>query len=95
MNRSRDAGGSGGTVSTALFFGGEPSGENTEYFDGTSWSEQANLATDRYQIAKGNVGTAELGICIGGTGPAGPNPVLTATEEWVLPDVVIKTVSDS
>ena len=95
VNRARDNAGSGGTVSTALYFGGEPAGENTEYYDGTSWTEVANLGTDRYQISRGNVGTATLGICIGGTGPNPSNPILTVTEEWTVPDLIIKTVTTS
>jgi hypothetical protein len=59
---------------------------NTEYWDGTSWTEVADLATARDSIAAGYLRAA---LAAGGfTGT-------TATEEWTAPDVVINTLTTS
>ena len=48
----------------------------TEQWDGTSWTEIADLGTARY--AKPDVGTTSLALVIGGYDPS----VTAATEEW-------------
>jgi hypothetical protein len=49
---------------------------NTEYWDGTNWTEVADLATVRDNLA--GAGTTSLGLAFGGNVP----PVTTVTEEW-------------
>ena len=63
---------------------------NTEFWNGTSWTEVNNVATARWDGSAGGSSTAAL--FNGGDSPGGKQ---TATEEWTVPDVVIKTVTDS
>ena len=65
--------GSGSSTST-LAFGGSPSSALTESWNGTSWTEVADLATGRENL--GGAGTSTLGLAYGGSA------TLTATEEW-------------
>ena len=71
----------------ALVTGGDTSGNpfpsqsltgSTEYWNGSSWTELADLATGR--SAAGSSGSSTAGLVEGGYGP--PSSVLTATEEW-------------
>ena len=63
---------------------------NTEEWDGTTWTEVANLATARQGIGSSGA-TAQLGVAAGG------NPAAAATtnhaEEWTQGQN-IKTIAD-
>jgi len=84
------AAGSGTSTDGIIFGGNIPSvTAATEAWNGTSWTEVADLATARTALA--GSGTGSLGLAFGGAQPA--NSALT--EEWTLPDVVIKTVTTS
>jgi hypothetical protein len=83
-----------GTSTSGLAFGGNvpPQTGITEYWDGTSWTEVADLA------ARGQLGGAGISstssIAFGGnTAPFPANS--SATEEWIAPDVVINTLTTS
>ena len=89
-------GGSSGVSNTAaLFMGGYlPSGAvsaDTEQWNGTSWTELANLTTARQST--GGAGTSTLAICISGYNGA-PNNVATS-EEWDAQTLTVKTVTVS
>ena len=84
--------GAAGTVATAIKFAGVPSLANTEQWNGTAWTEVADLATGRDYV--GYCGAAiSSAMCIGGTtGPGTSN----ATEEWSSPTPLgIKTFTAS
>ena len=78
-------GGGSGIVTDALYWGGDNPGykADTEYWNGTSWTELANLATARAYI--GGSGNSSSGstdsLAFGGSTPAQTN----ATEEWTVP----------
>jgi hypothetical protein len=61
---------------------------DTEYWDGTSWTEVAEMATARDTGTGG--GTATAAIYAGGS-PGG----VANTEEWNAPDLVINTLTTS
>ena len=90
FNTPRNAGGSAGTSTDAVFFGGEtpgPTGSNaTETWDGTSLATTANMTTGRYSMA-GN-GTASAALSTGGSG-AGQN----ATEEFTGAGQATQTIT--
>ena len=94
LTTGRHYGGSGGTQTSAIAFGGTAPGASAkaETYDGTSWSEQNDLSTAREQVAKGWSNTAQTSgmLCIGGT-----PPVTTGVEEWTNPVYAIKTVTVS
>ena len=64
---------------------------NTESYNGTGWTEVADLASGRYNGSA--VGTAGLGILAGGSNPGTGGS--TTTEEWADPTYTIKTVTVS
>ena len=67
--------GAGVDIPTSIIFAGAiPAKGDTEKYDGTSWTEVANLQTARYQAAGCGIQTAAL--CFAGNGTA------TTTEEW-------------
>jgi len=82
--------GVGGSSDDGLVFGGA-SGLNaqTEYYDGTSWTEQADLANAK-QNSSNHSGTTSAAI----TGSGRPDPYV-GSEEWNAPDVVINTLTTS
>ena len=83
--------GTGSSSSSALAFGGTSSPAGlTESYDGSSWSEVADLGTPRREAQKGS-GTADVAICVGGNAL----PATAATEEWTVPDISIKTITTS
>jgi len=92
MNTGKgEMGGSGnGTQASSLAFLGRPT-NSTEFYNGTTWTEVANLATARQ--AMGSFGTGTEAMAAGGTSPA--TGTIATTEEWVAPDVVIKTITTS
>ena len=90
--RSSASGTKASTANAALIFGGHkgsgtPANMNeNESYDGTSWTEVADLATARRHATTGN-GSAVNAIQAGGE----TNAVVANTEEWTQPHV-IKTI---
>ena len=72
-----------------MYIGGAEPGNSakTESWNGTSWTEVADLGTAREVIREG-AGTASAGLAVGGLS-AGTN----ATEEFTKPDFEIKTLT--
>ena len=68
-------GGMGGVQTAALFCGGYPTTGKVEEFNGSSWSEKADLNTARYSIS--SVGTTTAMLSAGGDVP--PYSALTET----------------
>ena len=94
-NTARSGCGGGGTTqSTTMTYGGEPPGyfAGTEQFDGTSWTEVADLATGRQGVfVPLSQATQQAQLCImGDTGTA-----LTTVEEWNGSPRPTKTVTVS
>ena len=89
------AGTTGLSSTDALLFGGSPNGtpnlNNTESWNGTSWTELNNLATARQQV--GGAGASGSSALASG-GRAGPAAGVNATEEWTFSHP-IKTVTTS
>ena len=52
-----------GTQTAALGFGGDPSPNATEEYDGTSWTAGGNMGTGRGQLA--GAGTQTAGLAFG------------------------------
>jgi len=79
-------------LTSALLYGGPSSSPyltNTESWDGTSWTEVADLSTGRYGIAgAGADNTSALGA--GGYSV----PVTAATEEYTSPVETAKVLTD-
>ena len=94
-NTARSGCGGGGTApTTTMTYGGEPPGyfAGTEQFNGTSWSEVADLATGRQGVfVPLSQATQQAQLCImGDTGTA-----LTTVEEWNGSPRPTKTVTVS
>ena len=69
-----------------MAFGGTPPATGkTENWNGTSWSEVADLTTARDGL--GGAGTNSLGLAFGGGDAV---PVKNATEEWSEPVITIR-----
>ena len=62
----------------------------TENYNGTSWTEVADLATGREQIRGAGSDVAALAV-----GGATPGTVYANTEEFTAPDFEINTVTTS
>jgi hypothetical protein len=58
--------------------GGPPNTNKTEYWDGSSWAEVADLSTARHAL--GGAGTSTSALAFGGEPPGAPDT--NATEEW-------------
>ena len=58
---------------------------NTELFNGTSWTELADLATARYGIG-GQGATAKAAVAFGGNTAASDPAGVVTTEEWTVPE---------
>jgi len=65
-----------GIQTAALQFGGYPSSNITQGYDGTAWSTRPSLATARKYLA--GFGTPSSAVVAGGATPSYQN----ATEEW-------------
>jgi len=80
--------GTGTSVPGALAFGGRlPAGAAvTEQYDGSSWTEVADLSTARGD--GGGAGTQTLALAVSGQPPA-----TTAVEEWTIAQNV-KVITD-
>ena len=101
LNTGRGIGGSGGTVTASLVFGGHfysvPTGQvkyaSTEKFDGTSWTEVGDLAAAKSYVY--GCGTQGAALLAGGvTGPSSSPNSVTA-EVWTEPIETTKTVTVS
>ena len=92
MNTARSGAAMAGIQTSAIIFGG-PNGPPytgaTEYYNGTSWTELADLSTGRGYSAGG--GTAVAGLCMAGSDNSGATAV---TEEWNASNAVL-TVTTS
>jgi hypothetical protein len=85
-------GGASGTGNTdGLVYGGTepPTTGKTEFWNGTSWTEVADMATSR---TTAGVGISNVNaLAASGLIP----PVTSATEEWTVPDILVKTFTTS
>ena len=81
MGTARYSGAAFGTTTAALAAGGEVSGtiENVETFDGSSWTEVADLNQERAYMT--GFGTTASGVVVGGFNPPSQT-VLDLTETW-------------
>ena len=92
--RSEDAGGSGNSNTTGLCFGGfKPPGStpnlvtaNTEFFDGSSWTEVNDLSTARQALGKSRSGSSKSGLAVGGYNGTATTGI---TEEWAVNNTVL------
>jgi hypothetical protein len=87
MNTGRRAGGANGTTTAALGFGGIPfpAKAQTESWDGTSWTEVADLSTGRSYtsgVGYSSGGNTSSLIAGGMDGAVADNSEIQATEEW-------------
>ena len=81
-NTAHYYGASWGTTTSALVAGTNPVSNKVEGFDGTSWSEVAEMGTNRILHGGGTGGpTNTSGIIMGGGGPA---PAFNNVEEWTV-----------
>ena len=80
----------GDGATRALIFGGNdaPARPTTQFWDGTSWTELNDLSTGR--SAGGSFGGVNNSVYAGGT-----PPTVATTEEWLVSDFQIKTVTTS
>jgi hypothetical protein len=97
LNTARDTPtGIGTSSSTGLSAGGRTDPGTylgiTESWDGTSWTEVADLATARADGAGQGIGSSTSGLLAGGA--VAPGAVAT-TEEWTVPEYVVKTFTTS
>ena len=76
-----------------MSFGGTPPGglAITESWNGTSWTEVADLANGRFQLGQAGANTSSA-LAFGGILPPGANTA--ATEEWTAP-LANKTITAS
>ena len=92
INTARSQFSAAGTYTDALVMGGSPNLANTEYYDGSSWSEQADLSLGRY-INYGSSGdTVAQGMVFGGNAPTPLGSRTTSTEEWSQPSTFTKQI---
>ena len=96
INTARRTGGSAGSTTLALIYGGDipaaPVVALTESWDGSTWTEVADLATARYAAAQGQGVNAAMTAMSSG-GDTAPGKVAN-TEEWSIPNA-IKTFTSS
>jgi hypothetical protein len=91
LNTGRAAGGASGTQTAALFFGGDAPVTTgaTEKYDGTSWTtNSAILGTARAAGGSANAAPQTAAAYFGGS-------YLTATEEFVVGALTVKTITTS
>ena len=73
-----------GSSTAGMVFGGVDGSQafdNTETFNGSTWSETADLNTARQKIGNSTLGSTTASLCVGGSG-FDPSPALSATETW-------------
>ena len=97
INNLRTVGGGSGPATLSLLYGGQGGGTtrigNTESYDGTTWTELADLATARYGEGA-PAGTQNAALFFVG-GDTSPPEASNATEEWNNPIYANKTVTVS
>jgi len=84
----------GGTQTSAIYTGGyppTPAAAITEVYDGTSWTEVADLTTARYALG-GAAANSTAAVVFGGSDDVSREEV---TEEWNVPDASTVTVTAS
>ena len=83
-----------GTTTSYLVAGGVTPGITalTELYNGTSWTEVADLATARTSL--GGAGTGSEALAMSGSAPPTPG-YSVATEEWDSPNYEAATVTTS
>ena len=84
-------GSSSGTATLGIIFAGyDPDGKTeTEFWNGSSWTEVADLSTSRYGLGGSTNGSSALALGFGGY----PGPK-NNTEEWTA-DLANKTITAS
>ena len=85
LNTGRSTLGTSGTTTLALAYaGGSPTKNETEFYDGSAWTELGNLASARYGVsANCSTQSANTAFCTGGYNPpASPTAWQNVTEEW-------------
>jgi hypothetical protein len=85
MNTPRaDGGAAGGTVTAALYNGGDPTpGVITEQYNGTAWTEVGDSSVVRSGNGTSWNGTSTACIMARGAAPApAGGPIVTGTEDW-------------
>jgi hypothetical protein len=95
LNTARYSLGTSGTQTSALAFGGQnppPYTTLTEFWNGTSWTELNDMAIAR-RGGTGN-GSSSSALSVAGDYPGSP-PFLAATEEWSIPESLVKTFTTS
>ena len=78
-----------GSASSAICFGGANTGNSeneTETWNGSSWTEVAELATASRYMAHGTTGSSLSALCSGGSS-TGPSQHETTVQEWDVPFV--------
>ena len=81
LNTARGYGGSSGTPTAAVYFGGAPLdtpiSNATENYDGSTWTTSGALSTGRSEF--GGTGTQTAGLAVAGNTPGGGGPGLNLT----------------
>ena len=67
---------------------------NVEYYDGTSWTEVADYPISNLRYT-GNAGSSSVALGFGGINDDASPTTTTSTNEWVIPEVVINTLTTS
>ena len=94
LNTGRSGIGFSGTQTAALGHGGgvglpQAAQVVTESWDGTSWTELADLSQSSQSGC--GAGSSTSGLHMGGYSPG----AIAATEEWLAPDILVKTFTTS
>ena len=88
--------GRAGTATSGIISGGNSPGTarmaNTEFWNGSSWTEINDLSVARYGVS-GQGGTSGAGLAYGGNNPS--DAVTNVTEEFTAADFQIKSVTTS
>jgi len=93
---SLDCGGFGTATSAIKYGGANAAGTtlaNTEFYNGTSWASVNSMADAARYINRGTTGSSISGLQCGGLTPSSPSS--SATEEWAVPDILVKTFTTS
>jgi len=87
INTARSGLASAGTTTSNLIFGGGTPGPvkvaNTEFWDGSSWTELADLAVAR-NLGNAGMGSTSSSTLFSGGSPASPPAGVVNTEEWTV-----------
>jgi hypothetical protein len=84
--------GAGTSSSSVLVYGGYTTTyvANTEFYNGSTWTEVNDLSTARLELSSSG-GSSSNALAFGGE----TTVYVTNTEEWIVPDVVINTLTTS